>query len=42
MKKGNRTSGLSRKQRRTKIIAMAVAILLAITMVMGTVMMFFA
>ena len=40
MKKGNFT-GMTRKQRRNRIIAMVVAVLLAITMVLGSVMMFF-
>ena len=40
MKKGN-FSGMSRKQRRNRIIAMVIAVLLAATMVLGSVMMFF-
>ena len=41
MKKNGMFSGLSRKQRRNRIIAMVVAILLAVTMVLSSVMMFF-
>ena len=40
MKKGN-FSGMTRKQRRNRIIAMVIAVLLAVTMVLGSVMMFF-
>jgi predicted nucleic acid-binding Zn ribbon protein len=41
MKKGGNFSGLSRKQRRNRIIAMVVAVVLAITMVLSSIMMFF-
>ena len=39
MRKG--FSGLSRKQKRNRIIAMVIAVLLAVTMVLSSVMMFF-
>jgi hypothetical protein len=41
MKKGN-FSGMSRKQKRNRIIAITVAVLLTLTFVLGSVMMFFA
>ena len=40
MRKG--FSGMTRRQRRNRVIAMVVAVLLAVTMVLSSVMMFFA
>jgi hypothetical protein len=41
MKKGGRFSGLTRKQRRNKIIAVVVVVLLTANFVLGPIMMFF-
>ena len=41
MKRDSRFSGMSRRQRRNKIIAMGIAILLAVSMVLGPILMFF-
>jgi len=42
MKRDSRFTGMSRKQRRNKIIAMVIAVGLAITFVLSSIMIFFS